>query len=141
MIFQTLKRCQRSNRNGLSVAEVMVSSVLLVTVISITGALAFRISRIEKGTQQYQAAVDEIANQLEKIVSLDEDSRENSLKSVTVSEGLEGILPNAVFTSQELNDSDGHRITLSLNWDRNGPSEPVTLTAWIGDPVRKGKSE
>ena len=132
---------RRSRRKGVSVAEVLVSAVLLVAVISLTGGLMGRIQRIEKGTQQYQAAVDELANQLERIVMLDPKAREEAIQKIAVSPGLENILGSAVFTLQEQNDADGNRITLSIHWDRSGPSEPVSLTAWISDPTLRGTTE
>jgi hypothetical protein len=100
-----------------------------------------RIQRIEKGTQQYQAAVDELANQLERIVMLDPKAREEAIQKIAVSPALENILGSAVFTLQEQNDADGNRITLSIHWDRSGPSEPVSLAAWISDPTLRGTTE
>jgi hypothetical protein len=127
-----MKKSRRAKQvRGMIATETLVAAGLLISLIGLIGTFAYRIARIEKGTQQVQAAVSEMANQLDRLVSTEPAARSSAISTLAVAPELDSILPNATLNAKEIQDQDGARIVLSLDWDRGSPSKPLTMTAWI----------
>ena len=127
-----MKKSRRARQvRGIIATEILVAAGLLISLIGLIGAFAYRIARIEKGTQQVQAAVSEMANQLDRLVSMEPATRSSAIFKLTVAPELDAILPNATLKAKEIQDQNGARVVLSIDWDRGIPSKPLTMTAWI----------
>ena len=122
---------RRRQRPGFTIMELIVSASLLITLISIVIPLAMRATRIRQEGRAYQLAVDELNNQLEIMTVGTDEQRQAALTNWKPSEALLQVLPDAQLTGEVLEDTDGKRLRLSLNWkkDVNGP--PLIMVGWI----------
>lgn len=111
--------------------EVLVSATLLVTMIGVTAPLTVQMNRLWKDAQSYRMAEHEVANQLERLLSLSESEREGELKSLVVSKELLAKFPNAKLTSQVISNGDGTAVTLRLEWGTKVERTPLEMTAWL----------
>ncbi len=121
-------------RRGYAMTELVVAATLLVGILSFVAPLAVRSGRLWQDSRHYRLALDELSNQLERLTSLDQDQRDAALAELSVSPQVSARLPNPVIEGLKMNDGDGARLVLQLQWDRVGSAKPVTLVAWI-DPL------
>ncbi len=120
--------------------DLVVAATLLVGIMSFVAPLAVRSGRLWQDSRHYRLALDELSNQLERLTSLDKAQRDAALGELSVSPQVRARLPNPVLEVNSIDDSDGARLVLQLQWDRVGPAKPVTLVAWI-DPLSKAEEE
>ncbi len=114
--------------------DLVVAATLLVGIMSFVAPLAVRSGRLWQDSRHYRLALDELSNQLERLTSLNENERDAALTELSVSPQVRARLPNPVLEAHAIDDTDGARLVLQLQWDRVGPAKPVTLVAWI-DPL------
>ena len=127
-------RCQcrpKLHRSGTTLAELLVAATLLITGMTLISKGAVQTQRIWQATRHQQLALDELANQMDRLTAMPPLERTESLASLQPSESLRAILANPTLKGEFMNDEDGARILLSLDWDRVGPAIPVTLVGWI----------
>jgi len=123
-----------SSRGGFTITELIVAATLLVVIMSVVASLTVRSGRLWQDSRHYRLAVDELSNQLERLISLDEASRAEEITKLSPSTQMLDTLPNPVLTAETLADESGTRLVLHLTWDRLGKSSPVTLVGWV-DPL------
>ena len=128
------------HRRGYAMTELVVAATLLIGILSFVAPLAVRSGRLWQDSRHHRLALDELSNQLERLTSLDEKERDAALAELSVSPQVSTRLPNPVIEAHTIDDSDGARLVLQLQWDRVGPAKPVTLVAWI-DPLPKAEKE
>ena len=124
----------RNPRCGFAMPELLVAATLLVAAMSLVAPLAVRSGRLWQDTRHYHLAVDQLANQLEYLTSLDEPSRAAAMTNLDVSPQLQAVLPRPELSAETVRDEFGTRLVLHLVWDRPGRDSPVTLVGWI-DPM------
>ena len=125
---QTRCRC------GYAMTEIVVAATLLIAVMSFVAPLAVRSGRLWQDSRHYCLALDELSNHLEQLTRLDEAELTATLSDLKPSRQVSRRLPNPVLEADILDDHDGRRLALHLQWDRVGPARPVTLVAWL-DPL------
>lgn len=121
----------KSHRSGTTLAELLVAAALLITGLTLISKGAVQTQRIWQATRHHQLALDELANQVDRLTAMKPLERAESLASLQPSESLRAILDNPTLNGEAVSDEDGDRIVLSLHWDRVGPAIPVTLVGWI----------
>jgi hypothetical protein len=118
-------------RRGTTVADLLVAATLLAVMMTTVMTMTVRTGRLRQQTRQQQLALDELSNQLERLISLDADDRKRELASLALSEHLVSLLPGATLTGQSVDDELGTRIELNLRWDQAIQSKPLSLVGWV----------
>lgn len=120
------------SRKGASILEVLVACTLLGAVFSVATPLVIQHNRLLTTHRQYQMALDELSNQLERLTALPAAELPSALEKLAPSESSAAHLHGAKLTG-ELSEADqGQRLTLHLVWDEpQRQSAPVSLAAWI----------
>ncbi len=124
-------------RRGTTVADLLVAATLLAAMMTTVMTITLRSGRLRQQTRQHQLALDELSNQLERILSLDATARDDAIRDLKPSEHLVNSLPGCTLAAKV---EDSERIVLSLNWDRTINSTPVILTGWL-DPTDQQESQ
>lgn len=122
---------RKGQRGGLTITELLVAATLLITIISVFGSLTVRWRRLHQQSRHYQIAVNELSDQLDRLLVQDVASREAAIASLAPSEWVAEILPAPRLAGQVVDDADGPRIVLSLSWTRPGDPPPLTLVGWL----------
>ena len=125
------RRSLPMRRRGALAIEVLVACSLLLAMIGLMATLTSRIGGIVKETRYYRLAINELSNQMERLSSMERTECESALEHLSVSPEIRESLDEAQFQGRLLDDSDGVRIVLELNWNRNGPAVPVSLVGWL----------
>lgn len=120
-----------ADARGFVLTEVLVAAIVLVAVVSVVTQLAVRSGRLRLDTRHHQVALEELSNQLDRLLALDEPARTTALENLTPSSLAQSALSSPELTAQILEDVDGRRLVLSLVWNRFGKREPVTLIGWL----------
>jgi hypothetical protein len=119
------------SRRGLTITEVVVAATLVVSMIGLVAPLTVRVGRVWQSTRQYRLAFNELANQMELLISLEVARCEDSLPTLKPSANVVQSLPGAKLEGEMIRDEDGTRLVLSLNWDRGSQSVPISLVGWL----------
>ncbi len=123
------------HRRGTTVADLLVAATLLATMVTTMMTLTVRSGRLRQETRHQQLALDELSNQLERLLSLDAKDRESEMASLNLPEHITAILPGAKLEGKSIEDENGTRIELSLAWDHPIKSPPLSLVGWADATV------
>lgn len=130
-----------SVRRGATVLEVLVACTLLSTVLSVATPLVIQHNRLLTAHRDYQLALDELSNQLERLTALPAAELPAALEKLSPSDLATAHLHDAQLTG-ELAADQGQRLTLHLTWgEPQRRSAPVSLAAWIYRPVDAAPQE
>lgn len=127
----------KTTRQGTTLVELIVAGFLLITGMSLVTQGAVKSYRLQQESRHYQLAYDELANQLERLTQklspMSTEERASVLKSLHVSEPIESILALVKLSGSLTRDEphEGDWLQLTIDWDRVGPSEPLSLVGWI----------
>lgn len=135
-----MKTITRTNkdRRGVSLIELLVAAVVLVSVMSLVTSLCFRISLVWQEIGHRRVAVAELSNQLERLTRMDPEDVPQALALLKPSSLLEQTLLTPQLSGDIVESELGHQIELQLNWRRRHPGKPVELVGWIaGRPVNE----
>ncbi len=137
--------CRRQRRGSL-LAEVAMSSVLLMIAMTLTVKVLSWVGAERRASDRRQWATQEVSNLMEQATSRPfEDVTVTSLRNLKISPQARALLPDAELTAEVAeNDHAGgpgsKRLAMRLKWhNRSGEWDaPVRLTAWIyrGRPDR-----
>lgn len=129
---------QTKQRTAFTLTEVMVASTLLVAVMGTLAPLAIRCGQLWQESRHQQLAIDELANQLERLTLMDDSDRRDAINDLSLSAPLGEALPDATLSAELISDQHGSRIEMSLTWNRPGipTAGPMKLVGWI-DPLEK----
>jgi len=120
------------SRSGITLVELMVAAMLVISGLAIIGKLSIASGRMWQQTRHEQVALEELSNQLERLVALPPEQRRDAIAQLEPSAFAVERLPGVTITSQSLKDHAGQRITLQINWNRFFPAKPLTLVGWFG---------
>lgn len=124
-----------ARRRGASMLEVLVSFTLLSAVLAVATPLVVRHSRLLAAHRDYQLALDEVSNQLERLKALPPADLPQAVEQLAPSEFAAAYLKGAELTGELEMADRGQRLTLRLTWDEpQRKSAPVSLAAWIYRP-------
>lgn len=124
-------RSRLGQRRGIGQVEIIITAIIVGTLAGLLSTLSYQITRVQKDARQYQLAVYELTNQLRRINQLPEDSVENELSKLTLSETIAERIPSAKLQGRIIQDKWGKRVELELNWDRVGTPAPLRMTTWV----------
>ncbi|QEG34667.1 type IV pilus modification PilV family protein [Bythopirellula goksoeyrii] len=124
----------RPTRHGITMTELLVAATLLIGAMSFAGPLAVRSGRLQQDARHYQSALEEVSNQLERLTALEDEERERALADLTPSPIAQASLPNPQLSAETIDDFDGLRLVIRIQWDRLGQPKPLELVGWIEPP-------
>ena len=129
-------------RSAFTLAELLVSVATLLTIMTLTTTLCFRVQQVWKDIRHQRVAEAELANQLEWLTPLNREQLDTAIKQLTASETCSRTLRHPNLTATVSEDELGTRVTLSLTWQRRVPGKAVRLSGWLSpDPSRDQKDE
>jgi prepilin-type N-terminal cleavage/methylation domain-containing protein len=132
--------CPADRRRGFTLIELLVSATLLVSIFALVTPLAVRTGRLWQECRYCRLGLDELADQLDRLRSLDQDALASALEHLVPSEPIRAALPNPRLTAEILADRDGTRLVLRLSWDRSPRAKQIMLVGWL-DPLPTGDTE
>jgi prepilin-type N-terminal cleavage/methylation domain-containing protein len=121
----------RKVRRGFTIVEVIVSASLLVVVMTFITTLAFRVDQTWKQIAHQRVAMNELSNQLDRLLHLNSDKLDTAIDAIEASSELRQTLPNPRLTAERIDDELGKRVVLRLNWQRRFPGRPLELIGWL----------
>ncbi len=119
------------SRAGLTLVELMVAATLIVSGLTMIGKLTVTSGRMWQQTRQEQVALEELSNQLERLLALPPDQRDEAISELAPSAFAAERLQEATITARTFADSAGQRLELQINWNRHTPAKPLMLVGWI----------
>ncbi len=128
-----------TNRNGVTLIELIVAATLLITGTTIVGQLTVATGRVWQRTRHERLASEELSNQLGRIVSLSVDRRDEAITSLSPSQLLTETLPGAELAASRVADEQGDRLELVLRW----PDRPngIRIVGWLEVTASEGGRE
>ncbi len=134
---------EHSSRSGFSLLEMFVAGTILTVILSALGPTVYWLQRAQKASEQQQFAVLELANQMERVFSVDGSVTTESLKTLSLSSSASEILADAALTSRLTGSGIDRKLTLSLTWsDSTGQTvEPKQLVAWLPEIIEQPATE
>jgi len=120
-------RNQRNCRSGFTISEVIVSTVLLMTIMSLVGAVCHRVNLIWFDVNHHRVAVSELSNQLEELTTMTHDQAAVAVKSIEPSESCRQALPAPQLSGEIFEDQLGTRVLLKINWTRPNACNPIEM--------------
>jgi hypothetical protein len=132
----------RKHTSGTTTIEVLVAFTLLISVLSLSTPLVVKHGRLLTAQREYRLALDELSNQLERLVALPGPEIAAAVERLAPSEFITARLSSVELRGQFDAADFGRRITLRLTWDEPERSRaPVTLAAWILSPSQAASEE
>ena len=129
-----MKRINSSRLNsvaGITITEVIVSTVLMMTIMGLVGTVCHRVNLIWFDVNHHRVAVSELSNQLEELTALTLDQAAVAVKTIEPSESCRRALASPELNGEIFEDRLGSRILLKINWARAHPAKPVEMSGWI----------
>lgn len=135
----TTRRADRTGRGrrGSTLFELLVAFGILSVILSVSAGLLVRHRRILASGRTQRLAVEELANRMEYLHSLDRAGREAFFAAPAPSPFTAAHLPGATLTAVAAGrDDDGlERIELAIEWDEPGRrGHPLRLAGWLRGP-------
>lgn len=122
-------------RRGFTTLESIAAAAVLAAGMAGVLPLALRHGRLLAESRRERIAVEELANQVERIAAVPPRERDAFLAALAPSKLARDRLPGATLTVVRGGSSLGERIVLSLAWDAIGRREhPVRLAVWLANP-------
>lgn len=128
-----MKKQKHRTRKGLTVTEVVVAATLVVSMVGLFAPMTVRIGRVWQSTRHYRLAFNELANQMERLTRLSPEACETAISNLSLSTRVAEALPGSKLFGEVIQDADGTRLKLSLNWEHGATSEPISLVGWLND--------
>ncbi len=123
-------------RRGASSVELLVAFGLLTTLLSMSVPLMVRHQRLLTSARHYRLAVEELANQLERLSALPPEELDAAVEQLRVSDFTAAKLRGAELTGAIDAAEFGRRVALQIVWDEpRRRSAPVTMAAWVQRPI------
>lgn len=111
--------------------DLVVAAVLTTTLIGTLTTSTVRSMRLMKDTRDQQLALEELSNQLERLMALDEVTRTEEINALMPSNEVARALEDATLNADLIEDEQGRRLIVSLNWNRGADANPKQLVGWI----------
>lgn len=125
----------RSHRPGTTIVECVVAAGVLMVAMGTVTTMAFRVSRVWMQTGHQRIAMDELSNQLERIIDAEPNKIDQMIDGIEPSEVAMTSLDEPELSATRVRDELGDRVTLQLQWRSPHPVAPVELTGWIDPSV------
>ena len=120
-----------TTRAGTTLAEVLVALSILLTLFTVSTVAVVRIARIWRQTSHHELAMDELSNQMERLLATPEDEVTAAIENLKISDSVGRSLPNTTLSAKRIQDDLGERIVMSMNWEQPASQPTLQLVAWI----------
>lgn len=123
-------------RAGFTLFELLVAFSILSVIVSVSGGLLVRHKRLLASARHQRIAVEELANQMDRLMALDRGAREAFLAAPEPSSFAAARLPGATLAAAVDPPAGalGRRIVLSIEWEEPGRrGRPLRLAGWLHD--------
>lgn len=127
-------------RSGLSLIELIAAATLVISGLTMIGKLSVASGRVWQQTRHEQVALEELSNQLERLIALPPQQRAEAILQLAPSAFAADKLPGANITARQVEDADAERLELQIDWNRPVPSRPLILVGWV-DGVDEDRNE
>ena len=126
-------RVPRSRRQGFTMLEVPAAASLTVVALAAITPLFARQVRLMAETRRERIALEELANQAERLAVVPREQLDNYLARLEPSPLARDRLPTARLEVRRGGESPlGERIVLALAWNSPGRTDhPLTLATWL----------
>lgn len=130
---QRVARMSRAGRgrHAFTLLEVLVAATLFASGLALFAKLAVHHGRMWQQTRHERLAIEELTNQLDRLVALAPGPRATALERLDPSPAVAEVLVDAWLQVEAIDDADGNRLVLSIDWKRGYPAEPLTLVGWV----------
>jgi prepilin-type N-terminal cleavage/methylation domain-containing protein len=120
-------------RRGFTMVEVVAAAAVTAMMLGMVTPLFARQLRFVAEARRERIALEELANQAERLAALPGDGLAAALAAAELSPAVRDLLPGARLQAARAGSSAlGERIVLSLSWDAPGRRErPLCLVTWI----------
>jgi hypothetical protein len=119
-------------RAGTSTLDALVAFTLLVTTLSVATPLVVRHGRLLKSQRDYRLALDELSNQMERVIATSASDLPATIQQLSPSEFLMERIPSAQISGALQPVDGGMRVVLQLTWNElAGRRAPVSLAGWV----------
>ncbi|TWU38918.1 hypothetical protein Q31b_39960 [Novipirellula aureliae] len=108
-------------------AELLIAATLVMTGMAMVTPLAMRSGRMWMQTREHHLALDELANQLERLTHLPAAELPGEIENLTASDWVLQRLPAVKLDAEIL---DQNAIRISIDWKRTGDPAPLQLVGW-----------
>ncbi|MCA9182034.1 MAG: hypothetical protein KDA51_11295 [Planctomycetales bacterium] len=122
---------QSHHRRGSMLTELMVAAGLLATAMGLVATCAVADQRLQRMQREHRLAVDELSNQLERLLALPPSEVDIGVQQLEPSDWITERLPEIQLTAQRHRDELGDRVELQLQWKRAGNPPPLVAVAWM----------
>ncbi|TWT95030.1 hypothetical protein [Neorhodopirellula pilleata] len=124
-------------RPGTTVIECVVAASVLMVAMGTVTTMAFRASRMWSEVGHQRIAMNELANQIERITDAAPDEIDQLISNLQPSQMAQENLDQPTITATRVRDSLGDRVDMELTWRSAYPVAPVRLTGWVTAPTRE----
>jgi hypothetical protein len=129
----------RRHRAGISTLDTLVAFTLLVTTLSVATPLVVRHGRLLKSQRDYRLALDELSNQMDRLIAMPAGELPAAVQQLAPSDFLTERIPSAQLTGETNQANTGMRVILRISWNEmSGSRMPVTLAGWVSPPTQTG---
>lgn len=121
-----LRQFRNEQRDAFTLLETLVALSLLIVAMSFAAQMTVRHNRLLADLKAYRVAVEELTNELDRLVSLTPTEREAAIAALRDAGAR-------VDVAQEP-DTHGTRIVVAYEWPEAARSRPkISLTGWAFD--------
>lgn len=132
-----------AGRRGFTTLEVIAAAGLVSAGLAAIVPLFVRQARLVAETRRERIALEELANQAERLAAVPPEALDAHLAGLAVSPAVAELVPAARLVAVRGDSQFGTRVALMLSWDAAGRRErPLTLVTWLppgsaaGEPRR-----
>jgi len=118
-------------RRGITMVELVISSVMLLTVMTFVTSICFRVNLVWKDVNHHRVALGELTNQLEVLTLMTPEEANTALENLEASETCKRTLASPEMSGEAIEDDLGTRIVLRMAWHPDPEVKPVELAGWI----------
>jgi len=130
--------CDRADlheRRGVTLFELLVAFSLLAGIVSVSAGLVVRHGRLLSSARNQRLAIEELANQMERVTSLRREQLSAFIAapapSALAREHLSGVTLAATLSDAVVPD-EGQKIILAIEWNEPGRrGNPLRLAGWL----------
>ncbi len=117
-------------RRGSTVHELLAAGVLLIATTGTVATAAVHCQRLSKDGREYRLAVDELAMQMERLLTVETTQLPDAMENLQPSDSVSQSLKQVRLWAELIEDSSGQRIVIRLQWQRLGDPPPLMVVGW-----------
>jgi len=131
----------RGTRHGFTMLETIAAAGLVSAGLVSVVPVFVRQARLVAEVRRERVALEELANQAERLAVIPADELDVHLAAIAVSPAVLNFVPGARLTATRGDSPLGTRIVLALSWHAPGRGErPLTLATWLPPAFAGGEA-